>query len=209
METINRADIKKAPYNPRTISESGRRKLKAGLKRHGLVAPITMNKRTGCIVGGHQRLAVLDSIMGKGDYEIEIAVIDVDEKREKELNLLLNNQQAMGEWDMEALGDMLKDSEVKLEGTGFDAADVYKMFGDDPFASRGADTEDLAKKLADALATYSKITKNNQQKNNDEFYIVIVFRDADKMQDFFEKSGLPKNRYQSAEDLLQSMGIED
>jgi hypothetical protein len=206
--TMKRGELKKAPYNPRQLSEAAKRKLKAGLKRHGLVSPPTWNKRTGNIVGGHQRLGVLDGIMGTSDYDLEVAVIDVDEKQEKELNLLLNNTAAMGDWDMEGLGEMLKDSDIKLEGTGFDAADVFKMFGDDPLKSRALDTEELARKLNEAREVYAKITAGNKKKNEEEFYLVVVFRDNDEVQEFLEQTGLPKNRYQSADDLRHLMGMD-
>lgn len=45
--TVHRSELKNAPYNPRTLSEAQKRKLRAGIKRHGVVAPITWNKRTG------------------------------------------------------------------------------------------------------------------------------------------------------------------
>src|SRR5689334_18110966 len=82
--SVRRSELKGAPYNPRQLGESEKRKLAKGLKRHGLVAPITWNARTGFVVGGHQRLTIMDSIVGKGDYTLNVARIDVDEAREKE-----------------------------------------------------------------------------------------------------------------------------
>lgn len=56
-ERWSRDRIKNALYNPRTIDRFARQKLEADLKKVGLLAPLTVNRRTGNIVGGHQRLA--------------------------------------------------------------------------------------------------------------------------------------------------------
>ena len=37
----------------------------------------------------------------ENDYRIRVDVIDVDEKQEKELNILMNNPNAQGSWDYE------------------------------------------------------------------------------------------------------------
>lgn len=62
-----------------------------------------MNKRTGLtVVSGHQRLSVMDELQKydpttkENDYKIRVDVIDVDEKQEKELNILCNNPNAQG-----------------------------------------------------------------------------------------------------------------
>jgi ParB-like chromosome segregation protein Spo0J len=44
------------------------------------VEPVIWNKRTGNIVGGHQRYKVLKSL---GNTEIDCVVGDIDEKRER------------------------------------------------------------------------------------------------------------------------------
>lgn len=61
-ETISRSDIKNAPYNPRIMDEKAKKRLKANIAKHGLVAALTWNKRTGNLVGGHQRLEQLDAL---------------------------------------------------------------------------------------------------------------------------------------------------
>lgn len=91
MQTVNRKDIKGAPYNPRIIDSDAKKRLKEGLRKHGLVQPVVMNKRTGNLVGGHQRLTQLDSLMKGKDYDLDVAVIDVDEREEAEINVQLNN----------------------------------------------------------------------------------------------------------------------
>ena len=92
IEKINRNEIHGADYNPRKITESARKKLKQGMKKWGAVQPIIVNKRTMTIVGGHQRIDAMDQILRKNDYELSVAMIDVDEKDEVSLNVFLNTQ---------------------------------------------------------------------------------------------------------------------
>lgn len=51
-ETISRDMIKNAPYNPRIMDEKAKKRLRANIAKHGLVAALTWNKRTGNLVGG-------------------------------------------------------------------------------------------------------------------------------------------------------------
>jgi len=129
---VNRQDIHGSDYNPRKIGEAARKKLKAGLKKHGLVQPIVVNKSTMNVVSGHQRLSILDDILKKPDYELTIALIDVDEKDEVALNVSLNNQALMGEWDIFALQDLKEIfPDIDYEADfGFDQSDIDVLFGD-------------------------------------------------------------------------------
>lgn len=195
MLEVHRSDLRGAPYNPRKLGPEERKKLKAGLAKHGLVAPITWNKRTGNIVGGHQRLSQLDSLAKTNNYTLNVAVIDVDETKEKELNILLNNAAAQGTWDMELLGEILKDKTIDLAGTGFEEEDIFRLFGDD--VRREQDERDIAE-LSDTLM---KLQDQFQTVKNrgltDDFYLVVVFKDYDDCERFVVENNLPNNRYQS------------
>jgi hypothetical protein len=206
---MNRTELKGAPYNPRVLGDHEAKKLKAALKRHGLVAPITWNKRTGNVVGGHQRLKMLDSLMKSSSYTLHVAVVDVDMPREKELNLLLNNQQAMGSFDLAALKDMLDDKEVTLEGAGFDVADVIHMFGDTAFdETREDDLRELAGKLGELASHYTAIQTRNQQKTTGESFLVFVFPDSDHVDALLAHMRAKDNRYQSGLHLMQVLGVD-
>ena len=116
---LNRSSIHFADYNPRKLSEDSRRTLKRGIKKFGLVGGIVVNKRTGLtVVSGHQRLSVMDELQKfpDNDYKIRVDVIDVDEKQEKELNILLNNPAAQGVWDYDALARLVPDIDYKDAG---------------------------------------------------------------------------------------------
>ena len=114
-ETINRSDIKNAPYNPRIMDEDAKKRLRKNIAKHGLVSALTWNKRTGNLVGGHQRLEQLDSLERSKDYELTVCVVDVDEKEEATLNVQLNNPSMQGWWDMDKLADMTDDFDCVLE----------------------------------------------------------------------------------------------
>src|SRR5262245_21163397 len=85
-QRVNRKDLKGAPYNPRRdLTDSERRKLRTLIKKHGYANAIVWNKRTGIVVGGHKRLGILDSLHGDDNYSLDVNVVDVDEKQEREL----------------------------------------------------------------------------------------------------------------------------
>lgn len=82
--TIHRGLLVDAPYNPRKINDKQRAGLRKNLKRVGLIQPIVWNENTGNIVSGHQRIAILDDLMGTSDYEIDVTCVSLDEKTERE-----------------------------------------------------------------------------------------------------------------------------
>ena len=205
---IDRAELKNATYNPRKLSETQRKKLKAGLKRHGLAAPLTWNKRTGNIVGGHQRISIMDTLMRTTKYKLRVAAINVSEGREKELNILLNNSLAQGEWDIGALTEMFKDESIQVEGTGFDIGDVYQLMGETPFEARSNDAGKMAEKLDAVKGLYDTIRDRNQKREESEFYTVLVFKTEERLATFIERAGLANSRYQSGEKVAEAMGID-
>jgi hypothetical protein len=166
---LHRSRLQGAPYNPRLIGEAQRRKLKAGLKRHGLVEPIVWNERTGNIVGGHQRISQIDSLAQTNNYELTVARIDVDENREKELNLLLNNDNAMGDFNMEMLADLVKTPDLVLDGTGFDHADLFRLFGDTPILARNDNLDALAERVRAAQERYDTVKKTTNKTTQASF----------------------------------------
>ena len=102
VEVISRGEIHGADYNPRVISEDARKRLKRMLAKHGLVQPLVWNRRTGNLVSGHQRLSQLDQLERSQDYDLQVSVVDVDEREEKILNVQLNNPSMQGDWDMDS-----------------------------------------------------------------------------------------------------------
>lgn len=147
----HRREISGAPYNPRTITEENRKALRANLDSDnggvGLLGPVTVNALTGNLVGGHQRLAILDALEGHDNYLLDVAVVELTEAQEREQNLALNNQNLQGDWDMKLLADVLKTPELSLKATGFTAADIQLNFDDPVLAGMFTPNEATSKLL--------------------------------------------------------------
>lgn len=97
-----------AAYNPRDIDEEALEGLKASTGRFGLVQPILWNKRTGNLVGGHQRLKTLGP-----DEVTDVVVLDLSLTEEKALNVALNNPKIQGTWS-DGIEDLLREIHVEV-----------------------------------------------------------------------------------------------
>jgi len=128
IKTIPISEIQRAKYNPRKALKPGDPaydKLKKAVETFGLVEPLVWNQRTGNLVGGHQRLSILEE---RGDSQVEVSVVDLNEREEKALNLALNKHS--GEWDFASLADMLQEldaGDLDMEITGFDHAELERL----------------------------------------------------------------------------------
>lgn len=95
--------LKMADYNPRQLSSHDYAELKKSLSRYGFVTPIVVNQhedRKNVIVGGHQRVRAAIDL---GFKSVPCALVELDLKREKELNIRLNRNG--GEFDEDALAN--------------------------------------------------------------------------------------------------------
>lgn len=196
---IDRGKIKNAPYNPRTIDDKAKEKLRRGIEKKGLVEPIVWNERTGNIVGGHQRLEQIDALEGHQNYIITVSAIDVDEKAEMELNVLLNNPSAQGDWDLEKLKTIF--DTVEVEETGFDMAEVYKLFGNKPTAAPAKVLEELNKQLEEAKSVIEELDRENARRDDEDFFLVVVFKSHDERLKFTDSCGFEDNRYVDGREL--------
>lgn len=119
---VLRSEIIPSGYNPRTITKDARAALKASIKKNGVLGGMVWNEYTSNLVSGHQKLSILDELnkydpdTHENDYLLKVEVIQVDEKREKELNIFFNNPSAQGEWDYDKLKDLLPDIDYKSAG---------------------------------------------------------------------------------------------
>ena len=163
IDKIKLTQIKKAEYNPRTISEENYAKLKNSVKNFGLVEPILINLKNNTIISGHQRYDVLtDLILADGNLaekEFHLLkygdlglILDTDEPTlenedyEKALNITLNNTNLTGEYDFEKLSSLLEDLEINdfnIELTGFNGLE------DIDFDLEGFDWEHEAPQFTD------------------------------------------------------------
>lgn len=205
-ETISRDMIKNAPYNPRIMDEKAKKRLRQNIAKHGLVAALTWNKRTGNLVGGHQRLEQLDALEKSKDYDLTVCVVDVDEREEAALNVQLNNPSMQGEWDLDKLANMAEEFDLDLSADmGFTESDIDFMFeGDDRF-SQLFETQEGENMRGD-LENVKKARKENvdkmKEKNSINWYTVIVFENEEERNAFMKEISIPKHeRYITEEQV--------
>ena len=152
------SEIKPAPYNPRKDLKPGDPeydKMRRSIDEFDCVEPLVWNKRTKHLVGGHQRLKVLKE---KGVKEFEVSVVDLDEKREKALNVALNKIQ--GDWDFTKLADLitdLDDGEFNLELTGFDMSEIEELMNWTPKEEESFDAAAEADKIKEPKSKRGEI----------------------------------------------------
>ena len=134
-------DLHEADYNPRLALEVGTpefAKLKTAIEKFDMVEPLVWNKRTGNIVGGNQRLAVMKYL---GKTKTPVSVIDVDETQEKLLSVALNK--IKGSWDFEKLENLFAEFDYASLGiTGFGADEIALIFEEDNEGYDTYETED-------------------------------------------------------------------
>lgn len=195
-ETINRSEIKNAPYNPRIMDPKAKKRLKQNIAKHGLVAALTWNKRTGNLVGGHQRLEQLDALEKNKDYELTVCVVDVDEREEAALNVQLNNPSMQGEWDLDKLANMAEDFDFDLsEDLGFTESDIDFMFeGDDRFSQlfETKEGENMRGDLEKVKEARKKSVENLKERNSIQWFTTIVFENERDRDAFMKEISIPK-----------------
>lgn len=120
-------DIHPAAYNPRVTLKPGDKDyeaLKNSLERFGVAEPLIVNETTGNLVAGHQRLNVLKA---SGATEVEVVLVEMDEDKEKLLNIALNKID--GEWDYKKLEAMFEEIEADdIKFTGFSQEELDNLF---------------------------------------------------------------------------------
>ncbi len=142
IDKIPAARLNPAAYNPRKDLKPGDKeyeKLRRSIAEFGYVEPIIWNKTTGNVVGGHQRLKVL---LDLGVTEIDCVIVELDDKREKALNLALNKIQ--GDWDETKLASLMAEFDASIFDvslTGFDADEVDALLN--KFYSKEAIQDDF------------------------------------------------------------------
>lgn len=131
--TLTIADLKEAEYNPRRMSPEALEGLKASIRTMGDLSGICMNKKTGRIFAGHQRLKALKADYGEAlrvegnedapyiacparpaegtrpatpEFKFPIRLVDWPEDLERLANVTANNPHIQGTWD-DKLEDIL------------------------------------------------------------------------------------------------------
>ena len=109
VRTLPIAELTPAEYNPRVPlrpTDKAYRKLKRSLERFGLVEPLVWNELTGRVVGGHLRLGILKEL---GFAEVPVSVVRLTDAEERALNVVLNNREAQGRFEVGKLAVLLEE----------------------------------------------------------------------------------------------------
>lgn len=216
---LKRSQIKPASYNPRTISDEGKKALKRSIKLYGVVGGIVVNQATGnTIVGGHQKVAILDELnkykepTHENDYSLRVELINVDEKTEKQLNITLNNPNVGGQWNFDALAQIvpdidwkdagLTDADLNMIGVDFllqteeenslaDAlSDMMSPVTEQKEADKAAKQLERAEKVAHMKEVKQQVKENAQKTaQNMEAYVMLSFDTYDAKAAFCERFG--------------------
>lgn len=124
-------DIKPAEYNPRiklTELDFEYQSLKASIDEFGIVVPLIVNKRTGTLISGQQRLNIL---LKNGVEQTEVVIVDMELEKEKALCIAMNKVE--GQWDYGNLTDILeelKNSAFDMTTTGFSDYEMAELLGE-------------------------------------------------------------------------------
>lgn len=174
------AEIIPAGYNPRVQLKRGDTQFEAlrnSIERFGLVEPLIVNSRNNVLIGGHQRLSVLKE---NGVTETEVVLVDLDEQKEKALNLALNKID--GEWDFDKLDDLLEGLEKDdIRYTGFTEEEVFGAYQEDYF-------EDLPEEPSKSTSEKEKAP----QDPSDSFVIYLSFPDKESADEWLKAEGTGK-----------------
>ena len=130
IQKIKIESLKPAEYNPRKDlkpEDEEYQKIKKSITEFGYVAPVIVNSNM-TVIGGHQRLKVLKEL---GYTEVECVVVNLDQKKEKALNIALNK--ISGDWDNDKLEELLaelKQTDIDMDITGFSFDEVDEILKD-------------------------------------------------------------------------------
>jgi hypothetical protein len=106
MMDVDELASKAAPFNPRVLSKAARVRLEASLREFGMAGTIVFNSRTQTVLGGHQRLSLLQEARVQ---RVAVTTVDVPAEKEAALCIQLNREDSMGSWDRTKLDELLSE----------------------------------------------------------------------------------------------------
>lgn len=154
-------DINRAAYNPRIDlipGDSEYETLRRSIDTYGMLIPLIWNKRTGNLVGGHQRLTVLEN---EGETEVDVSVVDLDETQERQLNVALNKIE--GGWDEEKLAELLAELGDDATLTGFTQQEIDSLTNDIDSLIDGATVDEELRAIEELFNVSLTFDKADQE----------------------------------------------
>ncbi|MDE2071115.1 MAG: ParB N-terminal domain-containing protein, partial [Patescibacteria group bacterium] len=124
IEYVPIESLRHAEYNPRVMSDAAKEPVRKSLEIHGTKDPLLVNNapgREGIIIGGNLRWEVMKDL---GYTEVPVIFVGIPEL-EKEKDLCLRLNKAVGEWDLDLLAEF---DESFLADIGFASEELDKIF---------------------------------------------------------------------------------
>ena len=160
-------------------------------------------------MGGHQRLEQLDSLEKNKDYELTVCGVDVDPREEAALNVQLNNPSMQGEWDFDKLAIMTEEFDLDLaDDLGFTETDIDFMFeGDDRFSQlfETVEGENMRGDLEAVKEARKQSVENLKERNNINWFTVIVFENEKDRDSFIKEISIPKYEQYITEEQVRRL----
>lgn len=154
-------DLNRAAYNPRIDlipGDTDYENLRRSITTYGMLIPVIWNKRTGNVVGGHQRLTVLEN---EGETEVDVSVVDLDETQERQLNVALNKIE--GGWDEEKLAELLAELGDDATLTGFTQQEIDSLTNDIDSLIDGATVDEELRAIEELFNVSLTFDKADQE----------------------------------------------
>lgn len=208
------------PKNPRKIAPEARRKLKKNIRSGGLLDTIIWNRASGFVVGGHQRMSILDelekydSATRENDYQIDVLAVNLSEADELAMLAFLNNPVTQGEFDTDLLATLNLEFGVEFADMGVSKIDVDYLFdGDARFSDLFVDEPPESKEAKGTLQKIKEDRKASADKlkegNKADFYFVVVCRDQAEKDEVMRRIGVPNyEQFVSADAVLGVTGAD-
>lgn len=117
--------------------------------------PLVWNEATKHLVEGHQRIDILDELEGTPDYYLDVSVVTLTDKVEREQNVFLNATTFTGEFDLPALKAMI-DGGLDYSAAGLDLYDLNVL---------GVET--VIVKQLDALPSHQQDNKGEEDQEEE------------------------------------------
>ena len=210
-QTIQRLQIRFAPYNPKKHTDEQVKAILKDLKKNGFYGGIVWNKVTGNLIDGHKRVMAHDLYhkyngTSETDYPIKVEVAEFDLKTEKARNIWHTKSQTPLDDDlMRALvPDLdnyqeagLTDFDVSMYSTSIDDYSSYS-FDDTPTPQQWSkNTED-----DETLQAIDEATKESKENRN-------IDRSVNFYEDTPENQIARHNEIQKVKDRISNTNNSD
>jgi hypothetical protein len=197
LTTIHRAQIQPWPGEPlHELTIHARARLKASIRRSGLVLPLPWNKQTGHLIDGIQRLALLDELASPNtqhDYDLQVIALDLTRDAELRLALTLNNPSAMSAWHIPGLESVVRELAGDISATAFDPIELQVLCDSDEMAGIFADSKDRHKTTAQELAAMKQRREDAKKKLQEKAQLDLAqkYHDGRKVAELIHPDLIP------------------